>query len=424
MPKRCPRLARPPILALGLALSAFPCVAHATVSFVQEIGAAESWGFYPPPPPSAFPDGQLWIDVATPIQAGNRILVSVAMDPVPGTVTCTDGQDNPYTIDADVTSGAIGSGVRTVVCSGYVRSEVPVADKILVVHPVAAIARSMTATEFAGLAGPSLAVDALAVGSGSGIALSAGPTEPPTRTHQFVFGAFGTLGIRDFTAGNSYSGLASKSTTAPTDDSNVSVFSEYLVGSGMGAFTADATMDLSGSWAGAVVAYADVCSNLDLPPATECDPDAEDARSMTVRRNTRKADADSWQVDSVVSLPSGSLADEVLAGGIEFAIDVQNGTFGTPFAAFSFDPSDCKAIGAKGAKCKSADGSIVSVSPRRTAFRVTARIRNQAITLPSEVPLGIDVLLSVPSRDLALPGTIRRCSYRNKDATLTCKTTG
>jgi len=406
-------------LSVILAATAVAAPSRAAVTVVQEIGSAESTGFYPPPPPSAFPDGQLWIEVATPVQAGNRVMVAIALDPEPGIVTCTDGQDNYYTVDADVTSPS----VRTVVCSAFIRTEVPVADKIFVVHPTSVVARAMTATEFSGLSNLAFAYEQRAFGTGTGAALSVGPTDPTIRNYELVFGVFGAQGVRAFTAGGAYTGLASKSTTTTPDDANVSVFSEYLVSSTTGPFTADGSMDLSGSWAGAVVTYADICSNLALPGGTDCNADADDGKSVTVRKNLKKPNMDTLQVKSLVFLPPPTLVDDVLAAGLEVAVDVQNGTFAAPFASYAFDASDCKAVGTKGARCKADDGSLLAIGYRNGAYNVTARVKKQSLTIPPSVPYGVDLLLTLPASNLAMPATIRRCEYRNKNATLLCRKT-
>lgn len=410
------------IIPTGLALSiaALPARALAAISLVQEIGTASSWGAYPPPPPNAFPDGQLWIEVATPVLAGNRVVVSFSMDPVPGFVTCTDGQDNTYTVDADVTTGSGSTGVRTVVFSGYVKTGLPVADKVLVIHPAAAISRAMTASEFTGLSGLAFAYDQTATATGASAPMTAGPVTT-TRNYELVVGAFGTEGVRNFTPGGGFLDMGSAATGATPDDANVSVFSEYQVNSAIGSFAADATLDLSGSWAGAVVTYADVCSNLVLAPGTTCDPDANDGFAIMLRKNNSKPNKDSWKVESLVY--SSSLATDVLAGGAEVSVDHQNGTFAAPIVTHTFDAADCKSVGKGGVKCIDADRNSLVVSPRNGSYRVKAMIRNTSFTMPSSADLGLDSLVVVPSPGSALPGTVRQCTYKNKGATLNCRQT-
>ncbi len=419
IPKNFKHLILP--IALAFVSAGTSREARASVSLVQEIGTASSWGFYPPPPPNAYPDGQLWIEVTTPVQAGNRVIVAFSMDPVPGFVVCTDGQNNTYTVDADVTTGSGSTGVRTVVFSGYVKTPLAIADKVLVIHPASAVARAMAASEFSGLSGLAFGYDQKASATGASASMSAGPVTT-LRNYELVVGAFGTEGVRNFTPGGDFTDMGSAATGATPDASNISVFSEYQVSSATGSFTADAMLDLTGSWAGAVVTYADVCSNLVLDPGTTCDPDSNDGHAIMLRK-TSKPNKDSWKVESLVYEAPPALADQVLAGGAQVAVDLQNGTFAAPIATHSFDAADCKAVGKGGVKCIDADRNSLVVSPRNGAYRVKAMIRNTTFTMPTSADLGLDSLIVLPSPGSALPGTVRQCTYRNKGATLNCRQT-
>ena len=126
------------VLGLGLALAASaPRGAEASIALVQEVGSAESYGY-------GFPNGQLWIELGTTVQAGNRVIVSFSMEAQSGFVTCTDGMNNTYVVDADVTTGSGSSGVRTVVFSAYIDSALLPLDKILVILPETSAARAMS----------------------------------------------------------------------------------------------------------------------------------------------------------------------------------------------------------------------------------------------------------------------------------------
>ena len=407
------------VLGLGLALAASaPRAAEASIALVQEVGSAESYGY-------GFPDGQLWIELGTTVQAGNRVIVSFSMEAQSGFVTCTDGMNNTYVVDADVTTGSGSSGVRTVVFSAYIDTSLAPLDKILVILPETSAARAMTATEFSGLSRNAFAYDQTATdGATSGTTLSAGPTGTTAWTSELVFGAFGAQGVRAFTGGGGYNALTEIATSGAGSDPNVSVFSEYLLASGTGAFTATADMDLSGSWAGAVVTYSDPCGSLTVDPGATCDADATDTSLIQVRKNNQP-NRDSWQVSAVVYYPPSSLVADVLAGGLGVAIDLQNGTFASPVATYDFAAADCKAKGTGGLKCRAGDGSTLTGSPRNGAFRVTARVRNQSLAVPAPAStlLGMDSLFTMHDSNTQLPGTVRPCDYRNKGATMLCRQT-
>ncbi|HYY05196.1 MAG TPA: hypothetical protein VE997_01365, partial [Candidatus Limnocylindria bacterium] len=96
-------------LLFGLAASE----ARAGIAFVKNIGTNQSQ------------TSGTSIAVSVPaagVAAGNTVIVTFAMDPVSGSVTCADTKGNTYTLDADVMNGTSGSGngVRTVVFSAPV----------------------------------------------------------------------------------------------------------------------------------------------------------------------------------------------------------------------------------------------------------------------------------------------------------------
>src|SRR5262249_50702565 len=47
----------------------------------------------------------------------NTVIVTFALDPAAGSVSCSDARSNVYTVDVDQTNGSATTGVRTVVCS-------------------------------------------------------------------------------------------------------------------------------------------------------------------------------------------------------------------------------------------------------------------------------------------------------------------
>src|SRR6266571_5815100 len=95
------------------------------------------------------------ISVSVPtggVAAGNTVIVTFAMDPASGTVTCSDSANNSYSVDASVMNGTSGTGigVRTVVCAARISTALVGSDVITVTHPSVA-AKTMSINEFTGL---------------------------------------------------------------------------------------------------------------------------------------------------------------------------------------------------------------------------------------------------------------------------------
>ena len=94
-------------LALTVLLALAASEAHAGIAFVQSLGtnASQSSGT------------SIAVTLTAAVAAGDTVIVTFAMDPATGTVTCADTKGNTYTADADVTNGSGTSGVRTIVFS-------------------------------------------------------------------------------------------------------------------------------------------------------------------------------------------------------------------------------------------------------------------------------------------------------------------
>src|SRR5436309_7317377 len=99
-------------VALGVilvgALAAAP--AFAAAAFVRNIQTAANQG--------ANEASGTSVAVTVPaagVTAGDTVIVTFAMDPALGAVSCADSKGNTYTQDVDVTNGSGTTGVRTVV---------------------------------------------------------------------------------------------------------------------------------------------------------------------------------------------------------------------------------------------------------------------------------------------------------------------
>ena len=125
-------------VALLASLSAAP--AFAAAAFVQTVGTNfnETSGT------------TLIVTSGVTTTVGNTIIVTFAMDPASGTVSCVDSKGNTYAQDADIANGSGTSGVRTVVFSAPIGTALVSGDTITVTLPTA-VAKAMSVNEFSGL---------------------------------------------------------------------------------------------------------------------------------------------------------------------------------------------------------------------------------------------------------------------------------
>src|SRR2546428_12637533 len=120
------------------------------------------------------------------VAAGHTLIVTVALDPAAGAVSCSDSKGNTYTKDIDLTRGSGTDGVRTVVCSAAIRTALAAGNTIVVTHP-SAMARAMNVAEFSGFLTPALDRSARATGTDG--AVSSGATAAPTQASELLIGA-------------------------------------------------------------------------------------------------------------------------------------------------------------------------------------------------------------------------------------------
>src|SRR5262245_16972760 len=141
------------VVAILIAL-ALAGPAAAAITFVQELGtqSAKSSGTV------------LTLTLGTTVPVGDTVIVSFAMNPNGGSVTCADSSANSWTVDADVQLGSGIGGVRAVVCSSRLTTALASGSSITVHHPNTT-ERGMSASVFAGLRANAL--DRMASGTGS-----------------------------------------------------------------------------------------------------------------------------------------------------------------------------------------------------------------------------------------------------------------
>src|SRR5207245_8773524 len=89
--------------------------------------------------------------LAGSVGVGHGIIVSVAMDPDTGTVSCADSQGNSYSKDADQTNGSGTTGVRTLIFSTRVTTALASGDSFTVTFQNSIVAKAIGASEFYGI---------------------------------------------------------------------------------------------------------------------------------------------------------------------------------------------------------------------------------------------------------------------------------
>jgi hypothetical protein len=207
-----------------------PQPALAVISFVKNIGT------------NTIKSSGTSISVTVPaagVAAGNSIIVTFAMDPAAGAVTCTDTAGNSYTTDADVTNG---TSVRSVICAAHNVSALVSGNTITVTHPTAT-ARAMSANEFSGLAATAT-LDKTSTGTGQSTAPTTSATATTTQADELLIGAIGVEGpsTDTFTPGASYTGLTGAGTTGNPANSNITIDPEFRIVSATGTFVANGTL--------------------------------------------------------------------------------------------------------------------------------------------------------------------------------------
>src|SRR6185503_4176624 len=243
---------------LGLLLSA-PGV-HA-ISFVKNVGTAAI---------GTSNGGSVSVTLGAGISvvAGNTVLVSFAVDPKNGAVSCADSKANAYTVDVDLTNGSGINGVRTAICRSMLTTALVPGDTITVSHPNTQD-RAMSVNEFTGGV---LVVDQTATGTGTSASPSTA-TANTTLANELLLGAIAVEASGQvFTAGAGYTALPSSESSNGPATRRVSTFPEYKAAPAAGPYVADGTLS-SGTprWAAALVTYSSSCGNSVVNAGEQCD---------------------------------------------------------------------------------------------------------------------------------------------------------
>ncbi|MGH7768757.1 MAG: hypothetical protein ACREQP_15030, partial [Candidatus Binatia bacterium] len=188
--------------------------ALAAISFVKNIGGASS----------TTTGTTLSVTVPTSgVAAGTSIMISLAMNPSTGTVSCTDTRSNSYVIDRDITNGSGTTGLRTVILSTHNVVALVSGNIITCTHP-SITARAISANQFSGIVSTS-SRDQTAAATGNSTAASSGATPTTTQAAELLYGTVGVEGpsTETFTAGASFTTIGRRGTSGGTATNNITV---------------------------------------------------------------------------------------------------------------------------------------------------------------------------------------------------------
>src|SRR3989442_2929419 len=208
------------------------------------------------------------------VAVGHGVIVSVAMDPDSGAVSCSDSKGNIYSLDADQTNGSGTTGVRTLIFSTHVTSALGNGDSIIVTFQNAIAARAVSAAEFYGI----VALDQTAGAIGNGITPNSGLTAPTTSANELLYGAIGveTKFNQTFTSGTGYTHLVREQSdpNAGSPGHHVTIDPEFRTVTATGSYFADGTLGGQRLWAAAIATYTAGCGNGIVEGGEQCDDGA------------------------------------------------------------------------------------------------------------------------------------------------------
>src|SRR5947207_2012003 len=201
---------------------------------------------------------------------GHTVLVSLAIDPVAGAVSCTDTQGNSYSVVIDFSNGSGTTGVRSVVFSARIVTALVPGNTITVTHPSVDV-RAVSMNEFSGIG----FVDRTHTAAGINVTPSSGSTAVTSQANELLLGSIGVETKKDdpFAAGAGYTGLPNIGTgTSGPSDSNVSIDPEYRIVAAISSYFADGSINPAQNWAATIATFpAAVCGNGVVEATEACD---------------------------------------------------------------------------------------------------------------------------------------------------------
>src|SRR5438094_908245 len=252
-------------LPLAILLGAAVQVADApqalgAIAFVKNVGV------------DAIGNNSTSISVTVPaggVAFGHTVLVSFAMDPAAGAVSCADTKGNSYSAVVDFANGSGTSGVRTVVFAARIVTALAAGNTITVSYPSVA-ASAVSINEFSGLG----FVDRTASAGGNNGSPSSGSTAVTSRANELLLGSIGVETKKNdpFSPGAGYTGLPNTGTgKSGSPSSNVSIDPEYRIVAATGSYLADGTTVFA-RWAATIATFgAASCGNGVVEAAEACD---------------------------------------------------------------------------------------------------------------------------------------------------------
>ena len=117
---------------------------------------------------------------------GHTVLVSLAMDPAAGTVSCVDTKGNSYSAVVDFANGSGTTGVRTVIFAARIVTALSAGNTITVSYP-SVDASAVSINEFSGLG----FVDRTASAGGNNGTPSSGSTAVTSQANELLLGSIG-----------------------------------------------------------------------------------------------------------------------------------------------------------------------------------------------------------------------------------------
>jgi len=192
---------------------------------------------------------------AAGVAAGNSIILSLALNPSTGAVSCGDTRGNGYTANLDVSNGSGNSGVRIVVLSAHNVNALSSGQTISCAHPSVA-ARALAANEFFGLAATST-LDAVASSTGNSKSPSSGNTSSTIQASELLIGAIGVEGpaSETFTAGASYTTIGRAGTSGGNAANNITINPSYRGVNATGGYAATGTLSSTRRWAASIATF-------------------------------------------------------------------------------------------------------------------------------------------------------------------------
>src|SRR5262245_4635013 len=207
------------------------------------------------------------------IPVGSTVIVTVAMNPVAGTISCADSAGNTYSLDVNATNGSGTDGVRAALFSTRVTSAIPTGGTITVTHP-SDDRRAMVVMQTAGLLSPN-PLDQTANGTGSGTVVSSGNVTT-TVADELLVGAVAAESKKDtlLIPGAGFTQLHSENSgTAGGQTNNVTTYAIYQIVTATGTYAGGGTLTQSRVWVAPFATYkaSPVCGDGAIGVGEQCD---------------------------------------------------------------------------------------------------------------------------------------------------------